>query len=219
MKEATMHMARRTALSVVLGSVVPVLMAGGCGDDSNGKLSTGVDKDKPLGGVSPAEAEQICRSTEIWAKRAIAESKQKELTCRISGLVVAGTAGLSPGGMGTTVSDAQLQMSCKATEDQCLATATPAPTGNAGMCPAFPAGCTATVAEYEACLNDVPPFVDQTASTLPRCETLNRLSLLSLLGLANSLPPSCRTFQMKCGGAGIPGIPGVPTPTGGTTGS
>jgi hypothetical protein len=215
MKEAAMHMARRTTIELLAALAVAL---GACGDDNNGKLSTGVDKNKPLGGVSPAEAEQICRSTENWARRTFAEAKQRELGCRITALAAASVMGFGSDGTGSNVSDAQLQMSCASTEAQCLAAAgagsgtTPSPT----MCQSFPASCMATVAEYEACLNDVPPFVDQTASTLPRCETLNRFALLSLLGLVNSLPASCRTFQMKCGGAGIPGVPTPPglTPPG-----
>jgi hypothetical protein len=197
--------------TLLVGLYGLLLAIGGCGDDGNGgKLSTGVDKSKPLGMVTPTEAEQICKSTELWARKAFAESKQRELTCKITALALVGAGVFSPDAAGT--SDAQLQMTCVTTRDQCLAAATPGdPGGSAAMCEAFPAGCTATVAEYEACLNDVPPFVDSTAAKLPSCETVNRLSLLALVALANDLPMSCRTFQTKCGGAGIPGIPGVPT--------
>ena len=45
--------------------------------------------------------------------------------------------------------------------------------------------------------------------TLPRCETLTQLSLLSLVGLTSTLPATCQTFQRKCGA--IPGIP-IPMP-------
>jgi hypothetical protein len=200
-------------LNMLAAGLCGLLLAGvACGDDGNGKLSTGVDKNRPLGMTTPGEAEQICRSTETWATKAFAGSKQKEQVCKISGLFVVGVSALGPDAAATT--DAQLQAACKTTRDQCLAGASAADPGvNPAMCTGagFPADCTATVAEYEACVNDMPPFIDSTAATLPACETVNRLSLLSLLALVNSVPASCRTFQMKCGGAGLPGIPGIPT--------
>ena len=188
--------------SVLLGLVAGLLGTIACDDDPS-KLSTGVDGSKAVGTVTPSEAEQICKSTETWAKRAIAEAKQKELTCRIGALVVAA------GGLGgsTPSPEAQLRMACQTSFDQCMMAAFPDAGSVAPMCQSFPAGCTATVAEYEACLNDVPQFVDRTIMNLPRCETLTQLSLISLLGLASTLPPTCQTFQMKCGGMGIPGIP------------
>ena len=67
------------------------------------------------------------------------------------------------------------------------------------------------MAEYEACLNDVPPFLDMTLASLPTCEMLNALSALAVLNLPNTLPPSCKTFQMKCGGVAIGGLPRPPT--------
>ena len=189
--------------SVLLGLMAGLLGTIACDDDDPTKLSTGVDSNKPIGTVTPPEAEQICKSTEAWARRAIAEAKQKELTCRIGALVVA-AGSLGAGG---AVAEAELRMACQTSFDQCMMAAVPTTGSVAPTCQGFPAGCTATVAEYEACLNDVPPFVDRTIMNLPPCETLTRLSLISLLGLASTLPPTCQTFQMKCGGMGIPGIP------------
>jgi hypothetical protein len=203
---------RNTQMVVLFGSMVGVLLAG-CGDDKPSRLSTGVDGSKPLGGTTPAEADAICKSTQTWAKQAFAAEKQKELTCRISSIGVAAAGTLAGGGQAGN--DAQLRMACKTAYDQCMTAPATDPSSNPAMCQGFPSSCTATVAEYEACLNDVPPFVDQTVAMLPTCETVSQLSLLSLLAVANTLPPSCKTFQMKCGGAGgIPGIPGIPSPGG-----
>jgi hypothetical protein len=199
----------RFALAL-LGLCGLALAGGACGDDANGgQLATGVDKNRPLGMATPGEAQQICRSTEQWALRALADGKHKEPACKLGGLFVAGTAVLGPDA--ATTSDAQLQMACKTARDACLAaTSSTAPGGNGAMCE-FPANCTATVAEYEACANAMLPFIDSAAATAPACEAVNRLSLLTLAALVTSFPPACRTFQMKCAGAGIPGLPGIPT--------
>jgi hypothetical protein len=202
-----MKLARASLLLALVTGSLPGLT--GCGDDKPAGLSTGVDGSKPIGMVTPTEADRICKSTEAWAKRAIAEDKQKQLFCRITALAAAAGGGLGGGGTGAA-SDTQLRMTCQSSLDQCMMISTPAGGTASPMCQSFPASCTATVAEYEACLNDVPPFVDRTIAALPRCDSLTQLSLLSLLALTTTLPPTCQTFQMKCGGAGLPGIPGLP---------
>lgn len=192
--------------------VLAPLAAFGCGDDEPSGFHTGVDGSKPLGTATPQEAEQICKSTDTWARAQLAESKRRELFCRI-GAIAAASSGLLGGEGGATVPPLQLQTTCRSNLDQCLAMsagALPA-TPSTATCQSFPASCTATVAEYEACLNDVPSFVDKTAGMLPTCETLNPLSILALASLVSTLPPSCQTFQMKCNVGGIPGIPGIPT--------
>jgi hypothetical protein len=202
----SMTAARTTALVGLL--LIPVLGLGACGDDGPGRLSTGVDGSKPLGTVTPAEADQICKSSQTWITKAVAEDKQRQLACRLGGLFAA-AAGVGLGGGTGGMSDAQLQATCKTASDQCLMAAPTAPTTPAS-CQSFPAGCMATVAEYEACLNDIPPAVDMTLTALPTCDKVTTLGLLSLAGLANSLPATCRTFQTKCSAVDIPGIPGIP---------
>jgi hypothetical protein len=201
-----MTMTRAAALLVSIGAS---LTAVGCGDDKPSGFRTGVDGSKTIGTATPAEAEQICRSTETWARAQLADSKQRELACRIEALGAAASGLLAPGA-NPTVMPAQLQTTCRATLDQCLAAGAPSAMPSMAACPSFPPTCTATVAEYEACLNDVPPFVDKSAASLPTCETLNPVSLLALASLVSTAPASCQTFQMKCGVAGIPGIPGIP---------
>jgi hypothetical protein len=206
-----MKAARTIGRLCALGLLAPVLLVGACGDDGPGRLSTGVDGTKPLGMVTPAEADQICKRSQTWIAKAVAEDKQRQLGCRVAGLVAA-VAGSGLGGGGGGGGDAQLQAACKMASDTCLMMA---PTTNPTMpasCQSFPAGCTATVAEYEACLNDIPPTVDMTLTALPTCDKVTTLGLLSLAGLANSIPMSCRTFQMKCSAVEIPGVPGIPTP-------
>jgi hypothetical protein len=191
--------------------------AAACQEDEPSGFSTGVDREKPLGTVTGPEAQSICDATQTWTREAIAQEKQQQLACKLSATVaaaLAGGLGGGAGGAGAAATDAELRMTCQTAYDQCLATPPPQSSGPA-TCRAFPAGCTATVAEYEACLNDMPAFVDQTIATLPSCETLNRLSLLAVLNIANTLPPTCRTFQMKCRGAAIGGLP----PTGGPAGT
>jgi hypothetical protein len=209
----------RARLSEVVFGLTLVLAAGGCQEDEPNVFSTGVDRNKPLGMVTGPEAQAVCNATQAWTRESIAQEKQRQLTCRLTATVAAAVgAGLGSGGGGGgagglgAVNEAQLRMTCQTAYDGC--TMAPAPTEmGPPMCQAFPAGCTATIAEYEACLTDVPAFVDRTLATLPTCETLNVIAILSLANITNTLPDTCKTFQMKCRGASIGGLP----PTGGTT--
>jgi hypothetical protein len=195
----------------LLALMVAPLLGVACDDDKPSGFHTGVPGDRPLGTATPQEAEQICQATETWARAQLAETKQRELACRI-GAIGAAAGGLLGTG-GAAVMPIEAQTTCRTVLDQCLAAAAPSSMPGMAMCQAFPASCTATVAEYEACLNDVPPFVDKTAGNLPTCESLSPLSLLALASLISTVPASCQTFQMKCGVAGIPGIPGIPPGT------
>jgi hypothetical protein len=202
-------MMTKARVTWLLALMMAPLLAVACGDDKPSGFHTGVPGDKPLGMATPQEAQQICQTTETWARAQLAETKQRELACRI-GAIGAAAGGLLGAG-GATVMPMEAQTTCRTVLDQCLAAGPPSAMPGMTMCQAFPPSCTATVAEYEACLNDVPPFVDKTADNLPSCEGLNPLSLLALASLISTVPASCQTFQMKCGVAGIPGIPGIPT--------
>lgn len=217
----------RTAVLLVLIVVPLAALAAGCGDDDKPKgFSTGVDGNTPLGAASATEAGQICRATDNWARQQLADAKRREVACRLGAVTAAAAGALLPGAAGGTpnINPVQLQSTCRLALDQCLAVPPPSTTPSMATCQQLPANCMATVAQYEACVNDLPPFLDKTAATLPTCETLSPLALLSLASLLTTVPASCQTFQMKCGlslPGGIPGIPGVPglgpTPTGGTT--
>jgi hypothetical protein len=228
--------------TVVLGLTLG-LAAGACQEDEPDVFSTGVRGDKPLGTVTPAEAQSVCQATQDWTRRAIAQEKQRQLTCRVTGVLAgglgsglggggmpgaggggmpgaggtpgAGGGGL-PGGLGGLGGDpTPLRMACQMAYDRCamMPAPDPGPSATPAMCNGFPAGCTATVAEYETCLNEIPAFVDKTISMIPACDTLTALSLLSVINLPSMLPESCKTFQMKCRGAPIGGLPtpGIPT--------
>jgi hypothetical protein len=235
--EAAMRVRHVTVL-VGLGLALG-LSAGACDEDEPDVFSTGVPGDKPLGSVTPDEAQAVCQATQDWTRRMIAQEKQRQLTCRISAVVAAGlSGGLGGGGMpgaggmpgsggtpgggglphglgGLGADPTQLRMACQTTYDRCLMTPAPDPAAAPAMCNGFPAGCTATVAEYEACLKEIPAFVDRTIAMIPACDTLTALSLLSVINLPSTLPDTCKTFQMKCRGAAIGGLPttppGVPT--------
>ena len=198
----------RAARSLALLAAVALA---GCGDDKPKALSTGVDGNKPLGTVTPGEAQSICNATQSWSNQTVTREKQQQLTCRLSSTAIASLGARGGGMAGAPVTDAQLQMTCQTAYDRCTMMPLPPASTAAPTCQAFPATCTATVAEYEACLNDVPPFLDQTLAMLPTCEMLNRLSVLTILNLPNTLPASCKTFQSKCAGVPIGGLP----PTGG----
>jgi hypothetical protein len=205
----------RARLSEVVLGLTLVLAAGACNEDEPKAFSPGVDRNKPLGMVTPAEAQAICSATQAWSRDAVAQEKQRLLACRVTAIAAALGVGLGGGGGGGggglgNVDQAQLQATCKVAHDTCLAA--PEPGNEPLMCDSFPASCTATVGEYEACLAEVPAFVDRTLPSLPTCETLNLIAILGLANLANTLPEPCKTFQMKCQGASIGGIPPIGGP-------
>jgi hypothetical protein len=199
----------RARFSTVLGLAL-LWAAMACDNDEPSSFVTGVDRDKPLGTVTGPEAQAVCEATQSWSREAIPQEKQRDLTCKITATLAA-SVGTGGGGAGAG-GEAQLRVACQMAYDQCTMAPLPADTAPA-MCQGFPTNCTATVAEYEACLNDLPPFVDQTLPMLPSCETLNAISILAVANLINTLPATCRTFQMKCRGATIGGLPTTLGPT------
>jgi hypothetical protein len=181
---------------VLTGVFVMGVLEGCGGGGGGGTFTTSVPGDKPLGGLTGAEADQLCRDQNKF----ISESTYQMDMCRISAyLAAAFTATLS-----TTATDAELRTSCSDTYTQCL---NPDPDGGAGAggtCGAPPPSCTATVAELAACLNDEVAQYHALARQIPECGSLTRAGLVETDGGSTpgltELPASCQTVQSKCGG-------------------
>src|SRR5450432_946164 len=111
--------------------------AGGSGGSGMVGSVTTLNESKPLGSLSPMDAAELCSDTYAYFGRGISQST----LCKWAGL----TYGVSS----SAPSDSQLEQNCASQEAMCLQAGAAAPS-----CSPIPAGCTATVAQYNACIAD-----------------------------------------------------------------
>jgi hypothetical protein len=175
-----------------------------CGGEARGpsRWTSGLEGDRTLADLSAGETAQLCKSAQLWAKDAIPAYKRSTLVCKTSSV----TAAVLTGALGAP---ALLQASCQRTYDGCLRTTDMPPA--AISCPTAGADCLATVAEFEACLNDFPLSFDETLAAIPACHELT-LGAIARAGVdaMNFLPDSCAVYQARCPGARIAGLPSLP---------
>ncbi len=182
---------------------VVMVSAIGCGGGSSG-FSPSVPADKPLGSLATSDATKLCMDTASYLTSQTKALETKENQCRITGLTLASLAA-----MDSTVSDAMLQQACQAGYQLCETA--PADGGfttdvDAGA-PTFdcsntmiPASCTATVAQYSACVNEETAALQ---SLFLPCNQLTKAKLTALSdndGGAATSGPACAAFQAACPG-------------------
>jgi hypothetical protein len=128
----------------------------------------------------------------------------KENQCRITGLAFAALSA-----MGSTASDAMLQQACQA--GYALCEAAPADGGLTSGADAgtstldcsnamIPATCTATVAQYSACVNEQIAAIQ---GVFIPCNQLTSAKLMAISGNdggAATSGPACTAFQAACPG-------------------
>ena len=114
----------------------------------------------------------------------------------------------------SSLSDAQIQMSCTQAYNDCLASDQSADGGATSSCQmgASDPTCTATVSEISTCLNDDSAVLAQQTNALPSCGALTRASLNTATGTdadggAADEPASCKTVDTKCPGFSMPAMP------------
>jgi hypothetical protein len=177
-----------------------------CGGDhpGRGRYSSGIDGTRPLVDLTADETGHLCMSSQSWATEAIPVAKRAAFVCKSGAVVAVLLAGALSGASG-------FQQKCQRTYLGCLDASSMAPT--AIMCPRAGPTCTATVADYETCLNDFPASFDEAIAAIPSCDKLTPISIVgSSLVAASILPPSCTDYQMKCPGSRVTGLPGTPGP-------
>jgi hypothetical protein len=183
-----------------LAAVTCTLLA--CGGDSGPtKYASGIDGQRPLAGLSASEAGQLCMSAQSWARDAIPLYQRAMLVCKSGALAAVVIEGSREG-------PGRLQEICQETFDGCLQHSDMAPA--AISCPTPGPGCTATVADYEACLNDFPASFDRSVAAIPSCDKLTLDAIFGLTNAASILPPSCVAFKMRCPGTRVTSLPVEP---------
>jgi hypothetical protein len=180
---------RGSSITLVL---VLVLGATGCGGESqsngdgDGTFSSGVPGSTRLSELSDRELDAFCERIEEFTTTPPVSTLSEEYLCRVAGMLQAAFAGAT--------TDAEARASCAATYDQCQASNTSSTT----TCNRPSPSCTATVAEYEACMNDMPGYLEDTLEVLPTCETLTLADITSDTLPVPETPASCVTLQEKC---------------------
>ena len=166
--------------------------AGGA-PSGTGDFSSGIAGNQQLGSLSDSEIQGLCKKVGDYFSSGSAAVDVQELTCRFESAFGASFSGAT--------TDAALQAACKTLYDQCIA----APTTTTETCNKPDAGCTATVAEYEACVNDTATSLSTVTKALPACDELTMASLGDLgSGAATDSPASCTSVKAKCPTAPLP---------------
>lgn len=207
-----MNETNRLALLVVMASAIVI----NCGGGSSG-FHTSVPSDKPLGTLSPSDTKTLCMDTMTFVSMQVQSLNTKDNQCRAAGIAI---STLTAGGANTT--DAQIQASCQAVYQGCLSA--PADAGfttggsDAGapsldcanaMAPA--ASCTATVAQYTACVSETTASLQ---NLFPPCNQLTKAKLAMFTGDAGAPTsgqnpgPACMAFQAACPGVDIGAMTG-----------
>jgi len=149
-----------------------------------------------LGTLSDGDAQKLCTEAGAFLSGGSFKTTFSDFSCKAAGIEATFAA------MAKT--DADLQASCKTAYDACVAM--PSDPTSMLMCDKRPtAACTATVAEYSACLNDTTGFLTTADASLPSCSSLTMANLATSLAafgqLQSSEPASCKTLDQKCPGA------------------
>jgi hypothetical protein len=132
-----------------------------------------------------AEATQLCNDTYAYFGSAI----PKATICRWKGLAY-GVSSSAP-------TDAVLQQKCTMQETSCQQAADPW-ADNPG-CNSIPSTCTATVAQYSACISaEVESFI-QTVGGFPMCASLMMSGTSAIVDAQTAPPPaSCASLMNTC---------------------
>jgi hypothetical protein len=175
-----------------------------CGGGSSGSgFHTSVASNKPLNQLSSSETKQICTEAITYLTSPTSGFLTKETTCRAVGVELAALSGA-----GAAQSDAQIQAACQAGYAICEASdgGSDLQPGDGGA-PAdqcanptpAPADCTATVAQYSACINELTAGV---ANLFPPCNQLTAAKAAALSGdggaPTSTTGPACQAFEAAC---------------------
>jgi len=161
----------------------------GSGGTGGGSSVTTLSGGKAVGALTMAEATQLCNDTYAYFGTAI----PKATSCKWKGLIYAASS--------SAPSQSALQQACTTKETSCLSTD---PWANNPGCSDIPSTCTATVAEYSACISDEVAAFIPTVNGLPTCPTLTSTLPIIDAQTAGTPPASCTSLGDKCPDLSIP---------------
>lgn len=171
-----------------------------------GKFTTNVPPARTLDMLTPQEATKVCEATSEYVGRELQDPAVADLGCRVTSLFAI-----------LDVPDAEIKTACQEAYDACKAVPVP----DADALPNDQCGepnettCTATVAEYEACVSELPATLMLLSTVLPKnCNTATKTSLFILAAGKNLLGAGCQAVDMKCPGTFV-GLSDLPMLSGG----
>jgi hypothetical protein len=161
---------------------------GGPGDSGSGGSNpvTTLTGSKALNALAPGEASQLCDDTYAYFASAI----PRATACKWKGLSYAASS--------SAPSQDVLQQNCTTQESACLQ-ADGGASSNPG-CGDIPTTCTATVAQYAACISDEVTAFTATVGGLPSCTTLTSAGTSAIFDAqtGGTPPASCASLSNAC---------------------
>lgn len=169
----------------------------GCGSGGSGGFSTSAPSSTQIQNLTPSQASQVCDDVNSYLMKEI----DSATFCQVA--AVAGTAMQAM--QDTTLTDAQLQTLCAAAAPVvcALLTTDAGANGNADAGSSFACGsttgCTATVAQLSACVNDTGAAFSTYEKMFPNCSMITRAKLATLnLDASPAEPSSCQILDTSC---------------------
>jgi hypothetical protein len=147
---------------------------------------TSLTGSKAVNALTPVEATQLCNDTYAYFGSAI----PKATTCKWKALTY--------GASSSAPDNPTLQQKCTTQETACTQGGDPWAT-NSG-CNDIPATCTATVAEYSACISDEVAVFIQSVNGFPMCASLVMSNVPAIMDAeaGGNTPASCTSLGNKC---------------------
>jgi hypothetical protein len=157
----------------------------GGGTGGGGSQVTTLDGSRALNALSATEATQLCDNSYAYFGTAIPLTT----ICKWRGLAYAASS--------SAPSQDVLRSNCTSKETSCQGTD---PWANNLGCNDLPSTCTATVAEYSACIRDQVTAFIQTVTAFPMCTALMSTDTAALFeAMAGGTPPaSCASLNNAC---------------------
>jgi hypothetical protein len=172
--------------------VVCVLAVVGC-DGGSSTFNPSGPGATPIEQLSPQQATTLCTEELTFEANFLSPSTKVEYTCRVAGFQAVALAGNS------IATDADVQAFCKVGYDACKANppaSDPAPTDITTVCATastITVGCSATVDQYAACINERVGMLPKVA---PPCNQLTKAKLLEIALTQDG--PACTHVMDLC---------------------
>jgi hypothetical protein len=165
--------------------------SGGSGGGGTAKVTT-LAGTKVFKDLTDAEVTQLCNDTLAYFGSSIPSADR----CKWAGLQASSSS--SP------VSDAMMQMICTTHQNRC--SAPDAGTGNSSICfSSIDSSCTATIAQYAACIADETAGFSAIVKTFPACSAVKVDDIPSIMATEGQPPPaSCTAFTNACNALDVP---------------
>jgi hypothetical protein len=180
-----------------LFSLIAVVALVGCGGGSG---SSGFSTSEPSGtevqNLTPSQASQLCDDVNSYLTKQLDSPN----LCQTAAVIGTATQAMED----STLTDAELQQICSLAAPKICALLTAdggtsgSVDGGASSCGST-AGCTATVAQLSACVNDTGASFATFEKMFPDCSMVTRAKLASLNSDASPMEPaSCVTIDTSC---------------------